>query len=195
MGKLVFLSRHGGSLQGIVEVGMNEIWFSSSRKYSLLGYIIHFAHYHCYLNICCCLEKWVLSSSSVCSCEFFNIFLLNFVLTLNWWNTTLNSVQWYVLVRVSVIHFSVYVWGRGSISSDDQFKLTVILASGILFSLYFSQPIILTLYHPLYTFFLSVFAYPINSSLSCPKFVHFAFCFSLSPNKDARVSLSSFFKL
>ena len=34
MGKLVFLSRHGGSLPDTMEVGMNEICFLSSRKYS-----------------------------------------------------------------------------------------------------------------------------------------------------------------
>lgn len=37
IGKLVFLARHGGILQDTVEAGMNEIWFLSSRKDSLLG--------------------------------------------------------------------------------------------------------------------------------------------------------------
>lgn len=74
---------------------------------------------------------------------------------------------------------------------DDQWALAAGLAADILFSRRSHQQSFLQL-------FLSVLAYSVNSSYSCPKFVHSVLWFPLSPNRAVRVSfvfLFSSFKL
>lgn len=129
---------------------------------------------------------WEISSNSLlCSCEFVNLSFLTFVLTLNWWDTTLNSVRWYVLVKWPAIPL-MCIYKVMAVFLDNQFRLTMILASDISLSLHLSCQWFCTLI---------IFSTPFSFSLHLlnklklilSKVCSFAFYFFLSLNKTVRV--------